>query len=300
MSVGSAQTRRGEKVSKGLIERVTRSIRFRVGRRWTQRQHMPFRAATAPVRVRPRCFIIGTQKGGTSSLHTYLARHAQVAPPRLKELGYFSDHYDRSERWYRSNFPLRPCSGASVGIESTPEYLFYPTVPERLYDFEPEARLIVILRDPVERAFSHYRHMVRIGVEPLGFEEAIAAESRRLAPGLDLLSEGRDPDRAYRRYSYVARGHYARQLDRWCTVFPRQQLLLLRSEEMFGAPASTVSRCLEFMGADDTSLPDDFEISNRGRPGQMSERAREDLARLFSAPNRDLATRYAITVGIAG
>ena len=183
-------------------------------------------------------------------LYKYLAGHPDLAASIRKETEYFSRRFGEGESWYRAHFPLKPALGTSrLAFEATPDYLFYPPTPERVAEHLPDTRFIVLLRDPVERAYSHYEHMVRLGFERLSFEEAIVREPDRIAD--DLADLDRDPDhfcRALLRFSYVARGRYADQLRRWFDVFERSAFLILRSEDFFVDPANALRSVNAFLG----------------------------------------------------
>src|SRR3954453_12461513 len=117
--------------------------------------------------------------------------------------------------------------------EASPSYLFHPLAPDRVARLLPDARLIALLRSPVERAFSHYQHEVALGREPLSFEEAIDREDERMRGELEHML--RDPyyfSHTWWNYTYVARGRYAEQLERWFADFPREQLLVLLTDEL--------------------------------------------------------------------
>jgi len=138
-------------------------------------------------------------------------------------------------------------------FEATPDYLFDPRAPKRSAALLPDAKCIVMLRDPVERAYSHYHHNVRLGQESLGFREAIEAEDERLAHDREVLQ--RDPteqdsqDRVlhYRRFSYVSRGQYADQISRWFDHYPRDQFLFLMADDLFSRPKETLHTILDFV-----------------------------------------------------
>jgi Sulfotransferase domain len=126
--------------------------------------------------------------------------------------------------------------------EASPDYLYHRDVPARLAALMPEARLVALLRDPVDRAYSHYQHERDLGTETLTFEEALDAEGDRLAAGstYDWFM--------HQHYSYCARGRYLEQLERWLVVFERGQLLVVRSEDLFADPEGVVNRILRHAG----------------------------------------------------
>jgi hypothetical protein len=242
----------------------------------------------------PQFVIIGAQKCGTSSLYRYLNEHPAVAPAAGKEVHYFDLHFRRGPRWYRAHFPtvlysefFRVRTGQRLMTgEASPYYMFHPRVPERIKTLLPAVKLIALLRDPVERALSAFHHQVRRGSEPLPFIEAIEQEPHRLAGEVEKLT--RDDtyrSHAHRHHSYLARGIYADQLEAWMRVFPREQILVIRSEDFFERPAGIVAGVLSFLG-----LPpfhaQKFQRFNVGDYPQMDSAVRTRLTRYF-APHND-------------
>ncbi|MGH8010521.1 MAG: sulfotransferase domain-containing protein, partial [Candidatus Binatia bacterium] len=148
------------------------------------------RRPTARWRTLPTLLIIGAQRCGTSSLFKYLGAHPRCKASIRKEVRFFTQYYDRGENWYRSHFPLA-LSGDSgstgVTFEASPDYLLDPRTPSRVVRHLPDIRLIAILRNPIERAYSHYRHFRRLGLEELPFEEALHREPERIQPDLERL-----------------------------------------------------------------------------------------------------------------
>jgi predicted RNA-binding Zn-ribbon protein involved in translation (DUF1610 family) len=165
-------------------------------------------------------------------------------------------HFHRGVDWYRSHFPVsaRRTFAELAGkdlltFEATPYYLFHPHAPRRAAGLLPNARLIVLLRDPVERAYSHHQHMTRHGHEHLSFADAVAAEEERIgAETARLLADPSYVSLPHHRYSYVARGHYADQLERWLEHFPRERFLILQSEDLYAEPKTMFRAVLDFLG----------------------------------------------------
>jgi hypothetical protein len=198
-------------------------------------------------RTLPDAVILGAMKSGTTSLHNYLVQHPGVIEPLRKEVHYFDVNLERGERWYRAHFGREGEPG--LNLDSSPYYLFHPAVPQRLHALLPQARLIVLLRDPVRRAYSHYWHERDKGRETLSFEEAIAAEAGRLGDAEQRLAEGTlERSREHQHFSYLARGRYEEQLGRWFAVFPRGQFLVLRFEDLAREPLEVLNLTLEFLG----------------------------------------------------
>ncbi len=232
----------------------------------------------------PDFVIIGTQRGGTTSLHAYLRSHPDIETPAKKELHFLTDRFERGAEWYVGQFPATVPSGTLVG-EATPYALFHPLAPRRLRDVAPHARIIALLRNPVDRAYSHYLHERARGHESLSFEDAIAAEPGRLlsletriASGELLVSD------MHKRASYIERGRYARQLERWLAAFPRGQLLIVRSEDLYGDPAGATERVTDFL--DLRPLRGDvFSTHNATAGPPMRPQIRDMLACEFAADN---------------
>ena len=243
--------------------------------------------ATSRVRPLPDFLILGAQKAGTTALYAYLREHPAITGPSWKEVSFFDRHYARGEAWYRGNFPSVLRARGLVG-EASPSYLFHPLAPERVKALVPEARLIALVRNPVDRAFSHYQHEVALGREPLSFEDALDAEGRRLrGEEARLLADPAYFSHAWWNHTYRARGLYADQLERWLAVFPREQLLVLASDDLSTDPAAAYARVLEFIGAPPHRLDSYPRVFERQyEPMRPETRAR--LAEEFAEPNRRL------------
>jgi Sulfotransferase domain len=244
--------------------------------------------ATARARPLPDFLILGAQKAGTTALYAYLRRHPAITGPSWKEVSYFDRHYAHGEAWYRGNFPNRSRARGKLVGEASPSYLFHPLGPERVRALLPDSRLVALVRNPVERAFSHYNHEVALGREPLSFEEALDAEEERLRGEVErLVADARYFSRPWWSHTYKARGRYAEQLERWLAVFPKEQLLVLATDDLGAEPERTHARVLEFLGAAPhrlDSYPRVFERRYRPMPAE----ARERLAAEFEEPNRRL------------
>ena len=242
--------------------------------------------ATARLRPLPDFLILGAQKAGTTALYAYLRWHPQITGPSFKEVSFFDRHYARGERWYRAHMPVR--RRGIVG-EASPGYLLHPLAPERVAHMLPTARLVVLLRNPVDRAFSHYQHEVALGREQLSFGEALAREDERMAGEVDRMVA--DPSYfsyAWWNYTYAARGRYAEQLERWFDAFPREQLLVLLTDDLAADTAGTYRRTLEFLGVEEHGLdsyPRIFERESEGMEPGVRARLEQD----FAESNRRLA-----------
>ena len=241
--------------------------------------------ATAGLRPLPDFLILGAQKAGTTALYAYLRWHPEITGPSFKEVSFFDRHYARGERWYRAHLPA-PRRGI-VG-EASPSYLFHPLAPERVRTMLPDVRLIALLRNPVDRAFSHYQHEVALGREPLSFEDAVARENERMEGELErMLADPAYFSYAWWNYTYLSRGLYAEQLERWLAAFPEEQLLVLATEDLAQRPAETYVRVLEHVRAPAHELGEYPRVFSRDY-GAMSPETRARLSEHFAEPNRRL------------
>lgn len=212
-----------------------------------------FREATVTLRLLPDFLVIGAQRAGTSTLYEYLVRHPCIGGASRKEVGYFDRRYHRGARWYRAQFPTRfqkkkalACGGVFLTGEASPSYLLNRDVPARVTAALPDIRLIAILRDPIDRAYSGYQREVRKGRETRPFADAVRAElPDPLRDWKDNLA-GRPLEDFYHR-SYLARGLYAQQLEHWMTFYPRERFLLLSSEEFFKDALTVLNRTCDFL-----------------------------------------------------
>ena len=242
--------------------------------------------ATASLRPLPDFLILGAQKAGTTALYAYLRWHPQITGPSFKEVSFFDRHYARGERWYRAHLPVRRTG--LVG-EASPSYLFHPLAPERVARMLPRARLIALLRNPVDRAFSHYQHEVALGREQLSFEDALAHEDGRMEGEVErMLGDPAYFSHAWWNYTYAARGRYAEQLERWFEAFPREQLLVLLTDELAADTAAAYQRVLDFLRAETQELDAYPRIFER-EYGGMDPDTRARLEEQFAQPNRRLA-----------
>jgi len=254
-----------------------------------------FGKTTSSVRPLPDFLVIGAQKAGTTALYAYLVRHPAIVGPSWKEVSYFDRHYARGEAWYRGNFPTklrhavaaRRSGARAIAGEASPSYLFHPSAPERVAALVPNARLIALVRNPIDRALSHYHHEVALGRESLSFEDALAQEDERMRGELERMRDPRYFSHAWWNYTYASRGLYADQLERWLAVFPREQLLVVPSEDLLDRPAETYARVLEFLGAPGHELDAYPRIFTR-EYSSMDAETRASLAERFAEPNARL------------
>ena len=213
------------------VRRQMRKIRGRLGLRERQ--------------ARPHFLCIGTQKGGTSSLCQLLKKHPEVFIPKVKEVHYFTKFYDRGDAWYSEQFADAP-AGQLRG-EITPYYLFHAAAAERIHAFRPDMKIVVLLRNPVERTLSQYYHSCRWKLETLPLEDALAAEEERLQGALEVIHTPGANHLSYQEHSYLARSRYEEQLPRYFERFGRDRVLVLRSEDLFCGDQAALRQLEKFL-----------------------------------------------------
>ena len=238
------------------------------------------------------------QKGGTTALASFVAQHPGVRLPVGKEAHVF-DAADYDEQWdvaaidarYQSHFPREDESGLLYG-DATPIYCFHPRLVKRIARYNPGMRWILILRHPVERAVSQWQMETARGDERWPLWAAALFERWRLAGHGDDFS----PASPLRRYSYLARGDYARQLDVLFRHFPREQILLLRNEDLANAPANVLDQVWRFLQLSPPTVAPTFGRVFEGANGPLSKSSpvRRLLSILLWGRMRDAERRYGI------
>ncbi|WP_375263954.1 sulfotransferase domain-containing protein [Palleronia sp.] len=194
----------------------------------------------------PHFLILGAQKAGTTTLYDLIMRHPDANSARTKEIAFFDRNFKWGLDWYKSNFP----DDGRVTGEATPCYLYDPEAAQRIINAVPsETRFIVLLRDPVDRAISHYFHARRLGYETLPIEEALDAEERRIGKeGHRLVGRHHENRTQEQSFSYIARGHYSKQLERYFSIFPKENFYIETSNRLFADPETVVGECYDFLG----------------------------------------------------
>jgi hypothetical protein len=255
-----------------------------------------YRKLTAGSRLLPDFVVISVERGGTTSLYRYITAHPCVDPAFRKEVHYFDLNFTRGLSWYRAHCPTRWRAAWVLSRwrhrlltgEASPYYLFHPRVPDRIYETLPEVRLIALLRNPVERAYSHYQLNRRQGKEPLSFEEAIGREEERLRGEYERLVQDATyySDNHYK-FGYLTRGVYVDPLTRWRKRFPDERLLVLRSEDLYRDPRETLFQVNRFLGLPEWE-PGHFTPYNQKPYSEIDPKTRQKLLDYFEPHNRRL------------
>jgi hypothetical protein len=212
---------------------------------------------TSTQRVLPNALIVGAQRCGTTALFRAVTAHPGASGPVVRKgVHYFDVDYTHPLEWYQGFFPLRatasrgvPAGQSPVVLEASPYYMFHPAVPGRIAKDLPGVKVVALLRDPVSRAHSAYKHEYSRGFETLSFVDALAAEDDRLAGEEEkLVSDPGYVSFAHQHQAYLARGRYTEQLERLEKAIGRDRILVLDSSEYFRQPDEGLHQVLEFLG----------------------------------------------------
>lgn len=265
----------------------------------TRRAYLRVGAATAPLRLEPSFMVIGGQRCGTTSIFNDLSAHPDVArPPVEKGTDYYTLHYARGREWYRGHFPVAGASRVRAGLgaprplafEACTYYLYHPFAVERIAHDFPDIKLVVMLRDPVERAFSAFKHELARGYEvETDFRRALELEENRLAGEVERMRDDVSYEsHAHRHLGYKSRGEFAAQLERVLAHFPRDQVHVMDSEAYFADPAREYTALLDFLDLRPARLPQ-FAQHNARPSAPMPSDARGLLEEHFAAHDERLA-----------
>lgn len=215
------------------------------------------RRPTARWRISPDFILAGGQRCGTTSLFRALEQHSQIVRPSFhKGINYFDLNYHRGPRWYTAHFPLLATARRRTLAEATPitfeasgYYMFHPEAVPRLARDLPTAKIVVMLRDPVDRAHSAWKHERARGFETEDFVRALHLEDERIDGEATMLRDPRYESFAHRHHAYAARSDYAPQVERLLEYIPLERLHVIYSETFFSEPDDEFRRLTDFLGA---------------------------------------------------
>lgn len=250
---------------------------------------------TAGMRMQPGFLVIGGQRCGTTTMFRLLTEHPDIRRPVVsKGIGYFDVNYDRGPKWYAGHFPLRnlpPANRRAIAFESSGYYSFHPLAAERIAADLPDVKLIMLVRDPVERAFSAYKHEYRRGFETESFERALELEPERLAGEVErMIADPTYQSNAHRHHAYVGRGMYADQLDRLTTVVDPSRVHVVDADAFFDDPVASFSELISWLGLS-VWEPRVVAKENATAVSTMDPTVREMLRSRFEESDRRL-TQY--------
>ena len=247
---------------------------------------------SSPFRILPDFIVIGVGRGGTTSLYHYLSQHPCIIKSAYDELGFFDTNFELGIHWYRSLFPtifhknrvIRKWK-QGMAYDVTPSYIRHPWIIQRIQRLLPNVKLIAILRNPVDRSYSHYHMGKRDGNEKRTLEDAINAD-------IDTLKNNKDPDvneyfNTIVERSYLARGFYAEQLQIWLNKFPKERLLVISSEDLATKTNDTLATVFDFLGLPNYKIKD-LTRKNEAKYPPMNQDTRKMLVDYFRPHNEKL------------
>ena len=242
---------------------------------------------SSPLRVLPDLIVIGVMRSGTTSLYHYLGQHPCIVKSAYDELGYFDDNYDLGEYWYRSLFPsvfqkrkLKKKNGKFMTYDVTPFYIYNEKVPKRIHETLPNSKIIVILRNPIDRAYSNYF----ISKQEKKFEDIIANE-KKIIDNIDRTNE--EEYYKFVHTSMLARGFYAEQLEKWYKIFSKDHILVIKSEEFARDTKKIMNEIFQFLELKDYNIQD-ISKKNEIHYEPMKKETRKDLIEYFRPHNKKL------------
>ena len=252
-----------------------------------------FYAITGPLRTLPDFIIIGAMKSGTTSLYNYICEHPCVLPAAYDEVGFFDDNFHLGLNWYRSMFPtkrriedIRRKEGVAITGEDTPFYFWNPVAAKRIQKLLPNIKLITILRNPIDRAYSEYQDLVSSESNSPSFETFIENEINTRRKDSSLITE-ENFEIFNQKNSYLLKGIYVDQLKIWAGLFPKEQIFTLSTENLNSEPITALESVFQYL-----NLPD-YKIKNTQRQKQkkyvpMNSQTRKILIEFFKPHNERL------------
>ena len=263
-----------------------RSLLGNINRRYINSWRVELRSLLGSVGTFPDFLIIGAQKSGTSTLFRILANHPDVKPEYKKEIHFFDRNISKGPGWYRAHFPSGSKEVGFHTFEATPDYLFHPLAPKLVHAMLPGIKLIVLLRDPVLRAYSHYQMMVRRGIEKdPDFSKRWKEDLIQTGTALEKIAQGTGNwNYNLQKFGYVHRGYYDDQIGRWLEYFDPEQVLILSSDLMFSETDSTLSRVYSFLGIKEQSH-ERLINKNKGEYQPLNSEAYQELASHYYTHN---------------
>ena len=247
---------------------------------------------TADLRSEPGFLLVGAQRCGTTSLYRALMSHPRITPPVLhKGVNYFDVNYERGWRWYVGHFPVRlprADSEPRLAFDASGYYMFHPHAPGRIVRDLPEVKVVAMVRDPVERAYSAYQHEYARGFETQTWPRALELEDSRVEPELQhMLDDPGYESFSYRHHAYRRRGHYARQLQPFVEVLGQSRVHIVESERFFENPEEEFTRLLRFLELP-VVMPPTFDRYNPRPRNPMPAEIRAELSDHFQPYDAEL------------
>jgi|APSaa5957512535_1039671.scaffolds.fasta_scaffold63227_2 hypothetical protein len=279
-----------EKIRPSLVKHNTlySSLRF---------THSIFSELTSSLHTLPNFLIIGTAKSGTTSLFEHLIKHPSIFPPLAQQPNYFTSHYQKSESWYRSFFPSIIRKNIIQNVkkqkfltgEASTQYYWYPHAAKRVKSLLPNAKIILLLRNPIDRSYSQYQMEFTKGNEELtSFEDAIELENERIQDEYKkMLQDKNYYSKKYTIQSYITKSIYVNYIEEWLKYFPKEQFLFLNSEEFNSDTSKVYKKTLNFLGVSEIDFKK-YDVFRAAKYSEMNSNTRKKLSEFFKPHNERL------------
>ena len=227
---------------------------------------------------------VGAQKSGTTTYHKILKSQKEIFMATPKEIHFFTLNHSKGENWYHNYFKNQRQD--QIGGEITPFYLFHKEAAKRIYEYNSEMKIIILLRNPIERTISHYFHAKKRGFEHLELQEALEIENKRLAENEPY---------SYQKHSYLSRSLYIEQISRYEKLFRPENILIMKSEDFFEKPAKSIELTRDFLGLTRETTYETKKIENVGvYETQISKSTKDWLAVRLNETIEIVAKKYKI------
>jgi len=244
-----------------------------------------FRKTLSFNRMEPSFIIIGEARCGTTSLFNYISQNDKVLPPVKKEIHFFDYKFHKKKGWYKSFFPF--VKEGKITGEATPYYFSHPKAAKRIKETYPDIKVILVLRNPIDRAISSFYKQRDLKIEPIeSIEKAIDIEEDRLKDSMKNMSTNSDYDFNHKNYAYAKRGLYYENLERWKSLFDEDQMLIFEFEELFGNIDVNYDKVIEFLNIDKQNIS--FRHFNKGTYDNIDAEFRMKLSSYFDESNQKL------------
>ena len=249
------------------------------------------------LRMSPNFILFAAPRCGTTSMYDYLIQHPSICSALNKEIGFFEYSYHRGKKWYKMYFPLslekykvnRKYRQYFITGEATSNYIHHPKVPQRIKKDFPEVKLIAMLRNPVDRAFSQWYKQVKQKREDLSFEEAINAEEDRIKDETEkMIVEENYYGLNYHNFSYVTSGKYFERLKIWYENFSKDQIMIIKSEDFYKNPNLLYNETLKFLGLPKWKLKKYAKLNYFSDKPTIKKSTRKKLSEFYISHNKKL------------
>jgi len=261
-----------------------------------RKSNFMYRQTTSQLRMLPSFIIFGCHRCGTTSMYQYLIKHPSILPALTKEIGFFNGNFHRGINWYKAYFPLihkniskNEFSKFTMTGEADPSYVHHPKSPKRIKDSVPNIKLILMLRNPIDRALSQYWKSVKLKRENLSFSEAIDEEPKRLEGEREkMLQDENYYSKNYHYFSYLTAGIYVKTLKHWLKYFPKKQILIIKSEDFYQNPKKIYEQTLNYLQLPSFSLDNFRRWDHYDDLPKMDNDIKKKLHKFFKPYNEEL------------